>query len=57
MVLPFGLTTDVHGSQANKEMDPSPVRAVSVPRRLAQRPPQPECAGLQDGSLVHLWTT
>ena len=41
----------VHGSsQANKEVDdPSPVRAVSVPRRLAQRPPQPECAGPQDG--------
>ena len=41
----------VHGgSQANKQVnDPSPVRAVSVPRRLAQRPPQQECAGPQDG--------
>ena len=43
----------VHGSsQANKEVDdPSPVCAVSVPRRLAQRPPQQECAGPQDGSV------
>ena len=41
----------VHGSsQANKEVDdPSPVRAISVPRRLAQRPPQQECAGPQNG--------
>ena len=49
----------VHGSsQANKEVDdPSPIRAISVPRRLAQRPPQQECAGPQNGCASTAFST
>ena len=41
----------VHGSsQADQEVDdPPPVRFVSVPRRLAQRPPEQGCADPQNG--------
>ena len=42
----------VHGgSQADKKVDdPSPVRAISIHRRLVQRPPEQDGAAPQDGS-------